>query len=168
MFPVPQHPRETERDAGGCRYGFLLRGWVRRSEAFSGFCVQLYTPEIHNRKVKPVPTCSEEQGLRGKDSAFLAGGKVLAACTTRTSTPSKQMVWLAHGKVGEDLALLQHFSSVSPERLSQAAGWRDSQGIADGWRYGSAPTPICHELLYWADLTATRIMPALTNVPATQ
>lgn len=99
---------------------FPLRGWALRSEAFSGFRVQLYTPEIPNRKVKPVPTCSEEQGLRGKDSVILAGGKALAARRTRTSTAPKQMVWLAEGKDGEDLALLQHFSLGNLETLPKA------------------------------------------------
>lgn len=145
-----------------------LRDWVLRSEAFSGFHVQLYTPEIHNRKVKPVPTCSEKQGLRGEDSVFLAGGKALATCTTRTSTTPKPMVWLAQGKDGEDLPLLQHFSSGSLETLSKAAGWRGLHVIAAGWGYGSAPTPRCHELLYPAELTATLVMPALTNVPASR
>lgn len=84
---ILEKQRETQVGAG---YRLLLRGWVLRSEAFSGFRVQLYTPEIHNRKVKPVPTCSEEQSLRGKDSVFLAGGKVLVTCTTRTSTTPSQ------------------------------------------------------------------------------
>lgn len=103
-----------------------------RSEAFSGFRVQLYTPEIHNRKAKPVPTCSEEQGLRGKDSVFLAGGNALAAHTTRTSKTPKRTAWLAQGKDGEDLAFLQHFSSGSLETLSKEAGWRNLHVIAAG------------------------------------
>lgn len=168
LVPRPQHPWKTERDPGGCRYRFPLRGRVLRSEAFSGFRVQLYAPEIHNRKVKPVPTCSEEQGLGGKDSVFLGGGKALAACMTRTSTTPKRMVWLAQGRDGEDLALLQHFSSGSLETLSKAAGWRGLHVIAAGWGYGSAPTPRCQGLPYPADLTATLAMPMLTHVPATR
>lgn len=80
---------------------------------------------------------------------------------------TKPMVWLAQGKVGEDLALLQHISSGNLETLSKAAGWRSSHTIAAGWGDGSAPTPRGHGLLYPADLTATLVMPVLTNVPAT-
>jgi len=111
-FPVPrtQHPWQRERDPGGCRYRFPLRGWALGSEAFSGFRIQLYAPEIHSREVQPVPTCSEQQGLRGKDSVFLAGGEAVATCTTRTSTTPKRTARLAQGKDMEDLALPRHFS----------------------------------------------------------
>lgn len=155
-FPVtrPQHPRKRRETQVGAGIGSRCDAGCWGLKRFQ-VCVQLYTPEIHNRKVKPVPTCSEEQGLRGKDSVFLQERKVLAVFVT--STTPKRTVWLAQGKDGEDLALLQHFSSGSLETLSKAAGWRGLCVIAAGWGYSSAPTPRCHRLPYPADLMSTLV-----------
>lgn len=114
---------------------FPLLGWALRSEAFPGFRVQLRTPEMHSRKVKPVPTRSEEQGLRGKASVFLQGESA-AACTARTGRAPKPTVGTAPGRDGEDLALPQHSRSL--ETPSKAAGWRGLHLITAGWGYSSA------------------------------